>query len=472
MKDSGAGRASVQQFPEIEAPAAEEGVGEDLVAAPQQDRFEWAWLLWDRRHLLRRLTVYGLVAATVIALLMPNRYESTTQLMPPDSQSGTGLAMLAAMAGKGEGALGGSALGGLAGDLLGLKSSGALFMEVVRSRTVEDRLIQRFDLRRVYGVRYWEDARKILNKYTQISEDRKSGVITIQVTDRDPHRAAQMAQAYVEELDRLVAEVSTSAARRERIFIEQRLKTVKQDMDKASQEFSEYASKNAAIDIKEQGKAMVQSAAILQGQLIAAQSELQALEQIYTDSNVRVRSLRARVDELRLQLNKLGGDSASLNSTTDSSSNSTGSVSGELYPSIRKLPLLGVRWADLYRETKIQETVYELLTQQYEIAKIQEAKEIPSVKVLDPANVPEKKASPSRTLIVLLGTLLALVGGIVWILGNGIWQEVDPDDPKKQLADEIILKVREGTSRWATDGRRIFTKVLRKPDVHSSGESD
>ncbi len=185
--------------------------------------------------------------------------------------------MMAALAGKA-----GAGLSALTGDLLGIKNSSDLFLDILCGRTVQDRLVDRFDLRRVYWDRYWEDARKDLSKRTSISADRKSGVLTITVSDHDPHRAQQMAQAYVEELDRLVGQVSTSSARRERIFIEQRLKTIKSDLDTTSQQFSDYASKNGTIDVTAQGKAMVEGAAHLDGELIAAKSELEGLEQNYT----------------------------------------------------------------------------------------------------------------------------------------------------------------------------------------------
>jgi capsule polysaccharide export protein KpsE/RkpR len=247
---------------------------------------------------------------------------------------------------------------------------------------VEDRIIDRFGLQKVYGARYRQDARKMLEQLTAIGQDRKSGVISIQVTDTSPQRAREVAQAYVEELDRLLSEVSTSSARRERIFIEQRLLTVKSDLDDAEKRFSAFASKNTALDIKEQAKAEVGAAAVLQGQLIAAESELQGLQQIYTPGNVRVRS-PARVDELKRQLDKIAGTDASL------AADGAGSPQ-DSYPSIRRLPLLGVEWADLYRRTKIQETVYELLKQQYELTRMQEAKEIPTIRVIDSANLPEK----------------------------------------------------------------------------------
>jgi capsule polysaccharide export protein KpsE/RkpR len=312
-----------------------------------------------------------------------------------------------------------------------MKNSGDLFIDILHSRTVEDRLIERFDLRRVYWDKYWQDARQDLARNTAISEDRKSGVLTITVRDRNPERAQHIARAYVEELDRLVAEVTTSSARRERIFIEQRLVAVKQDLDNASREFSEYASQNTAIDIAAQGKAAVEAAARLEGELIAAQSELEGLQQIYTKGNVRVRSLQARVDELRSQLHKIGGDTAGPADGKPSS--------GQEFPSLRQLPLLGVRWADLYRETKIQETVYELLTQQYEMAKIEEAKEIPVVKVLDPADVPEKKSFPPRLPIIALGAVFSFGLGALLLVGSRVWGSIDPRSPQKQLLTEIWL---------------------------------
>jgi hypothetical protein len=128
---------------------------------------------------------------------------------------------------------------------------------------------------------------------------------------------------------------------------------------------------------------------------------------------------------------------------------SSSSDSKELYPSIRELPLLGVRWLDLYRETKIQETVYELLTQQFEIAKVEEAKETPTVKVLDPPDWPEKKYTPFRMLIVLLGMLLSFFGGVVWVLGSASWQQMDPQDPRKQLGQEVASTCHAAWSRWA-----------------------
>jgi len=393
-------------------------------------------LLWESRRFLERAAGAGLLLSVVMALLIPNRYQSTARLMPPESQRSSGLAMAAAALSSQAGGL-----AGMAGDLLGFKSTSDLFVGILGSRTVADNLIRKFNLQKVYGARRMEDARKALAERTNTSVDRKSQIITVTVTDKDPRRAAAMAQAYVEELNRLVAEVSTSAARRERIFLEGRLQAVNQDLESAEKEFSQFASKNTAIDIKEQGKAMVDAAATLQGEFIAARSELEGLKQIYADNNVRVCATQARSAELESQLERIGGkgESASLEDATKND---------PLYPSIRKLPLLGVTYADLYRKTKVQETVLETLTQEYELAKVQEAKEIPTVKVLDAPDVPDKKSFPPRTLIVLLGTALAFTLGMTWVCSSALWEATDPADPRKLLAQEIFATAKAAVP-WA-----------------------
>jgi capsule polysaccharide export protein KpsE/RkpR len=358
------------------------------------------------------------------------------------------MGLLSALAGRAGG------IGAVAGDFLGVKNSGALFVGVLQSRTVQDRLIEQFGLGRVYHGSKIEDVRLALAGHTNISEDRKSGIIAITVSDHDPRRAAALAQAYVAELDRLVAHVSTSSARRERFFLEERLSAVKQDLNDAAKKFSEFASKNTAIDIPAQGKAMVEAAATLQGQLIAAESELRGLETIYTDQNVRVRAVRARVAELRAQLGKMGGDSGAAGALSSKSDPS-------LYPSIRQLPLLGVTYADLYRQTKIEETVFELLTQQYELAKVQEAKEIPSVKILDAAVVPTKKSYPHRLILITAGTAFAIFAVGAWLFAKRSWQAIDPQDPGKQFAEEVAGTLRLEARRLVPVGAVLSRALAR-----------
>jgi uncharacterized protein involved in exopolysaccharide biosynthesis len=404
-------------------------------------------LLLDERFTLLRFAACGLVLSTLVAFTIPFSYESRTQLMPPDNDSGAGLMSILAMTARS-----GGSLGMLAGDMLGLKTSGSLFVGILRSQTVEDRIIEQFNLKSVYGSRLMLNARRALEGNTEITEDRKSGIIGIRVTDHDPQRAAAIAQAYVTELDRLVSELNTSAAHRERVFLEGRLKSVKQDLDISAKEFSQFASRNTAIDIKEQGKAMVEAAAILQGQLIATQSELEGLRQIYADTNVRVHAARARIEELQRKLQEMGGGDLSA---------PEGAESQTLYPSIRKLPLLGVTYAELYRNNKIQETVFELLTQQCELAKVQEAKETPSVKVLDVAKVPEKKSFPPRLLLTFLGTFFSLMIASVWLLARARWVSMDPSHPGKQLVLDTYATLKADLGLASGNGAR-FHQVRNK----------
>jgi uncharacterized protein involved in exopolysaccharide biosynthesis len=407
-------------------------------------------LLWEHRGFLFRVAALGLAAATVFAFLTPARYESTTRLMPPDDQSGGAFAMAAALSGRLSGGL-----GALAGDVLGVKSSGALFTGILVSRTVQDSLITKFDLQKVYGTKRWYSARRQLAENTAISEDRKNGIITITVTDHDPRRAAAMAAEYVAQLNGVVNQLSTSSARRERIFLEERLKEVKQDLETAEKEFGDFASKNTAVDIKEQAKAMVGAAATLQGEIIASQAQMEGLKQIYTDNNVRVRSLRAHITELQAQLSKLGGKYETPGAAGDKPSDDKKDDS--LYPSIRKLPVLGEAFADLYRRTRVQEAVFETLTQQYELAKVAEAKETPSVKVLDTADIAERKSFPPRLVIMVLGIIFSFACGVLWVVGRYQWREISPQAPQKVLAQEIFKTV-DGHMPWSTpNGSRLQT---------------
>ena len=410
-------------------------------------RTEIPRLFWQRRRFLFNCALAGLVLGVLVALLIPARYESAVQLMPPDSAANTGLGLVAALSAKTGGALGSSM-----GDVLGIKGSGALFVGILRSQTIEDRLVQRFELQKIYSLRLPEDARHKLSENSSVSEDRKSGIITITVADHDRQRAAALAQAYAEELDRVVSDLSTSSARRERIFLEERLRAVKLDLDLASREFGQFASKNVALDLQEQGRAMFEGAALLQGQLIAAEAEQKGLEEIFTPNNVRVRSVQARIAELRRQLGKIGGVAGPADSVTNASVTAPGDSQ---IPTLRKLPLLGVAYADLYRRRKIQEVVYETLTQQYELAKVQEAKEIPSVKVLDRAQVPGRKSFPPRTLIVLTCALLALLAAMAQQILHQRWLAVPENDSSKLLAEEILQSLR-ATMPWAApNGSRL-----------------
>lgn len=399
------------------------------LSAPSPRWLRWTdalYHLWLQRRQIFRWVLLGFVLSLVVAWRYP-KYESTAQIMPPDS-GGSGLASLVPALSKSPGLI------GMAGDLIGMKSTSAIFARVLESRTVQDNLINRFDLRKRYDTSYMEDARKKLAKRTSISEDKKSGVIAISVQDHDAALATELANAYVEELGSVMAKVSTSAARRERIFIEGRLADENNNLQDAERQFSQFASTNMALDVPEQTKVTVEAAARLQGELIASKAQLEGLKQTYTEENIRVKSVQAHVNELERALAKINSGRPS--GVQDPTSP---------YPSVKNLPLLGVKWADLYRQTKIRETVVELLTQQYEMARIQEAKEIPSVKVLDPASIPERRV-PSWKLVIALGTLLsALLACLGYFIKNW-WDRWDQDDPRRILISQVLRVGRRNSS--------------------------
>ena len=310
------------------------------------------------------------------------------------------------------------------------RTPGATFIGILDSQTAQDDIINRFDLRRVYHCKLYIDTRNKLTEKTTIAEDKKSGIISISVTDRDPNRARDIAEAYVEELDKLVNSLSTSSARREREFLEQRIQSIKINLDASSVALSQFSSHNATLNPQSQGQALFESATRLQGELITAQSEMSGLKAMYSDDNVRVREARARIDELQSQLRKMG----SIGGTADGAD----LKADQPYPSIRELPILGVTYSDLYRQMVMQESIYETLNKQYELAKVEEAKEIPTIKVLDEPELPERKSWPHRSMIAILGTLVSTFLGVAWIIACKLWKITDDSYPAKAAGLAVL----------------------------------
>ncbi len=396
---------------------------------------ENASLFWNHRRLFLKVAAVVWLISIVAVLLLPNEYVASARIMPPE-QGGNSAAMLAALVGK---SMSGG-LAGLAGSLLGTKNSGALFVALLRSGTVSGHLIDRFDLQHVYHKRYRLDTAKRLANMTKITEDTKSGVISIVVTDATRERARGLAQGYLDELNNLVSRVNTSSAHREREFIEQRLNTVQTELQRAQLDLSEFSSKNTTIDIKEQTRATVEAGAKLQGQLIAGETELDTLRQIYGNQNVRVRAAQARTATLQRELERANGQSgASLDSDNQDSSHP--------YPALRQLPGLGVEWANLYRSVRIHETVFDLLSEEYETARIEEAKSIPTIGVIDFPALPERRTGPHRTLIVLISTFLSFVMTALFLLAKRSWLAMDALDARRVLANSVQTTIRNSWRR-------------------------
>jgi capsule polysaccharide export protein KpsE/RkpR len=391
-----------------------------------------ATALLQRRGWLLKIALVGMLLALCIAFLIPNKFQSTVKLMPPDQQSISHSSALDGLIGSG--GLISSAAGG---SLLSGKTPGQVIIGIAQSRTVQDDIINRFDLRRVYHCKLYITARKVLADRSIFDEDKKSGIVSISIEDHDRIRARDIAGAYVDELDRLLIAVNTSSAHQERVFLEARLKSIKEDLDSASSRLSQYSSQNATLNPQSEGQMLIESAATIQNQLVAAQTELDALKTQYSDDNIRVRSFRARISELQSQLRKVNGIGHVGNSTLEAN---------QLSPNIRELPLIGATYSDLSRQMILEQDIYQTLTKQYELAKVQEAKEIPTIKVLDGPDLAEVKSSPHRMQIVFLGTLLSFFLGATWVIARTIWSITLENHPSKIFVRKLMLALHRGAS--------------------------
>lgn len=384
-------------------------------------------LLLNRPRFLFMSFMTGFVFSAIVAFSIPKEYKSTAQLMPPDPQA-TSLISLATLSGSTA-----MQIPSAASTLLG-RSPDGLFIGILSSRTAKDDLINRFNLLQVYHVKEYWAARKILETRTVIEEDRKTGNLTISVTDSDPSRARALTAAYISELNSLTVQMSTSSARRERIFLEDRLKLVKQDLDSATQQLSVFSSRSGTLAPDTQGKVELDAISKVQADLISSEGELHGLEASFGPENVRVQSLQARISELKKQLQKMTGSR---------NENSVTSEDGEFLPSIRALPFLGTTYSDLYRRVTLEEALYSLLSKQYEIAKVEEEKEIPTVRVLDPPDFPERKSFPPRAEIIIFGAIMGLILGVCGVLGPAFWNDIDDGDPYKSQLKVIFAPFRE-----------------------------
>ncbi len=337
--------------------------------------------------------------------------------------------------------------GELGGEAFGLETRGDLYIAIMQSRNVQDGLINRLGLANYFGVRSIDDARKSLAGATKIEQDRKSGIITISVTAGNPVLASNIAAGYAEELNRVMTENTTSAARRERIFLEGRVKDIKDKLDESAKELSQFSAKSGAIDMPSQTRSMVDEGLRLQAELIDGRSQLAALQQTYSEDNVRVRALEAHNAELQHQLDKMGG------LPHGSGTNSDANVSP--YPTADELPSLGLTYYDLERKMRVEEALWEALTKEYEAAKVEEATEIPTVRILDVADVPGRKSGPSRRFIVELGAMLSFALACIAVLVGMIWEEMDPQhEPKRTITGAIGAALNPGRWYWTLPGMR------------------
>lgn len=382
-------------------------------------------LLWRKRDLMAWFVCAGILVTIIIVLLIPNEYESTAQLMPPGWE-GSSTKLSAPF--EGSAALSNFSGASLAGGLMGTRTLAGPMLGIISSRTMQDYLINRFNLEKVYKVHYLIDARKILTRRTNAKEDKPTGIVSITVTDTSPARARDMAAAYVEELNVLIANMDSSTGHRERLFLEQRVKEVQSGLEQSEKELGQFSSRTETMDQATQSKAILDAITNVQGQLIAAESELQALQATFSPNNVRIKQAEAKVDALRGELQRMQGTKVSDVENSDES---------QSFPTLRQLPLLGATYQDLVRHTRSLEVAYSLLNAELEASKIEEAEEIPSVKVLDPPVIPQKKISPRRMLLIAVGALSSFLIGLLWVIGHEVWSKLGDSDVAKIFVREV-----------------------------------
>lgn len=373
---------------------------------------EYLLVLVKRKKMIMGVCIVVALLTCAVSLLIPNRYIATARILPPqDDKSGLATSL---------GGLGGVA--SLAGISLG-GGAAEQYIGMLQSRTIADAIIDRFHLMDVYEQEYRLKAYKELSNHVDISLGEDDGIISIAVEDEDPHRAADMANAYVEQLKELNVSLNFANAGRERLFLEDRLKKVKTDLQQAEDNLQKFQEANKTVRIDEQVAAIIGNIAELKGKLASKEVELGVLLSYQTEQNPQVRSVRESIEQLQKQIKQM------------ETSPDGQKVSDDIFIATSQMPELGVQYARLLRDFKIQETLFQLLIQQYELAKINEAKNTSTLQTLDEAVAPDYKSKPKRSLIVILATFVAGFLAVIWAFVSEYMQRLPETD--RRLWDEI-----------------------------------
>lgn len=351
----------------------------------------------------------GLVAL-VISLLLPKKYTAMTTILPPQQGSSLSSSILSQIGGLGS-------LGALAGSSLGVKNPNEMYVAMFKSRTVEDAMVQRFGLMQEYRQKYPSTARKAFEKHATVESGTKDNLIHISIEDKDPKRASEMANAYVEEYRRLSQHLAIGEAAQRRLFFEQQLEMSKDKLADAEEALKETQQTTGMIQLDSQARALIESAAALRAQITAKEVQLQSMRTYATNENADVVQTQQEVDSLRAQLTKLGGNA-------DDSS-------GMILPK-GKVPQAGLEYIRKLRDVKYNETVFEILARQFELAKLDEAKEGALIQVIDPAIVPDYKSSPKRGLITIGAAVLGMLIGILVAFFREGMERLQQDPEQKE----------------------------------------
>ncbi|ADI84694.1 GumC family protein [Geobacter sulfurreducens] len=350
------------------------------------DYFE---VITRNRLIVFRITVLSALVSIVVSLLLPKIYYSTARILPPQQENGIFSLMLGQM---------GGGVANLASDILGSGSTSDLYASILKSEAIKDRVIDRFKLIEVYKKSYRLDTYKTLDETVSVDVGKKDGIISITVEDKDPKRAAAIANAYVEELGALTRGLNTTGASQQRKFLEERLIKAKADLASTEDALKNFQSKNKAIDITEQAKGSIQEIADITGRLALEEVKLSTLQQQFTDASHEVVTQKKVIATLRSQLARKEGQEPQ-----------------GVLPSIGSVPAIGEQYVRLMREFKIQEALVELLTKQFELMRYNEANTISTVQVIQKATVPDKKTKPKRSLLVMASTITGALFSIVYV---------------------------------------------------------
>jgi len=369
--------------------------------------------------LKRKKTIVGItlvcaVLTAIVSLIMTPIYRAETRILPPQqSSSGISAQVLSQLGGA----------SGLIGSSLGIKNPNDVYIGMLRSRTIFDRIIDKFNLMDLYDVEYRDNARRVLGKAVS-AESGKDGIITVSVEDRDPERAAKMANAFIAELKDLTRKLAVTEASKRRLFFEEQLRRVKEDLITSEQALQSFQEKTGAISIKDQAASVIESIAGLRAQIAAKEVAIKVMKTYTTPKNPDLQKAEEALAGMKEQLHKLEVKS--------------GNSPDPLMPTGR-MPKVGMGYLRKLRDVKYNETLFELMAKQYEIARVDEARDAVLIQVLDSAVPPHKKAKPKRALMVALATFTGFFLA-VFIAFLMEYMERASVDPENRETIELLRK--------------------------------
>jgi len=366
-------------------------------------------VLAKHKRLVLGLPLVAAVVAAIISFLLPNVYTGTTKILPPQQSASVASALLNQLGG----AFGGL-LAGAGGSPLG-RNPTDLYVGMLKSRTVADNLISRFELGKSYDEDRLSDTRKRLEEETTIAAGR-DGIITIEVEDRDPKRAADLANAYVEELMKLTKVLAVTEASQRRLFFERQLLQAKDSLTAAEITARQGLQKGGLAQVDAQGRSMIEVTARLRAQVSVKEVQIGAMRTFAAEGNPELQRAQQELEALRRELSRIEG------SSPIAAIGRSGEAGNAGLDNLGRL-----------RDVKYYEFLYELLAKQYELAKIDEAKDAAVVQVMDKAIEPDRRSKPKRTLIVLLSTLVTLFASIIFavILEVVVRARADPEQASR-----------------------------------------